>query len=257
MKYDIAKNEDGPLRKTLLGRKGISTATPEGGPEQDYDHAGRISGLDERLRNIETHLAVRYGQLAVGTPSFRTVTGTCSSISAEVLIGSYEVPRGSHRSIRKRVPTLGCPALQSTSSGCTLTYLPSGTRPTLLTLRVYSGHLRLGQRLLLSLLTSRLPHLKVHIQGHCTTTPRRQPLKLRRGQYPSLEVNCPSLPLRRARESPAGPNQASIVRSWRNWKYRGRYTTSLGPAKAEPVLDLPLHHCAFPHLRSIHRCVHN
>lgn len=147
MKYDIAKNEDGPLRKTLHGRKELSTAPTEGGPEQGYDHAGRISGLDERLRNIETHLAVQYGQLAVGHPSFCAVTGTCSPISAEVPIGSYKVPRGSHRSIGERIPSLGCPALQSTSSGCALAYLSFGTRPTLLTLRFYSGHLRRGQHL--------------------------------------------------------------------------------------------------------------
>jgi hypothetical protein len=41
MKYDIAKDE-GPLRKT------INTASK--------------TGLDERVRNLETHLAVRYGE---------------------------------------------------------------------------------------------------------------------------------------------------------------------------------------------------
>ena len=92
MKYDIAKNEDGPLRKTLHGRNESSTAPPEKGPTQGYDQADRIPGLDERLRDLESHLAARYGQLAVGAHPFLTVTGTCSSISGEVLIGSFEVP---------------------------------------------------------------------------------------------------------------------------------------------------------------------
>lgn len=62
MKYDIAKNEDGPLRKTLQDRKETPTAASGRGPEQSYIRASRIPGLDERLLNIEAHLAVRYGQ---------------------------------------------------------------------------------------------------------------------------------------------------------------------------------------------------
>ncbi|THH28392.1 hypothetical protein EUX98_g5802 [Antrodiella citrinella] len=64
MKYDIAKNEDGPLRKTM---KASTTANPSSIPstEQSNQNDGvptalRHPALDERLRNVETHLAVRY-----------------------------------------------------------------------------------------------------------------------------------------------------------------------------------------------------
>lgn len=69
MKYDIAKNEDGPLRRTLKndhvtseqaasgtsqGRGSMATsADSEAAPE-------RYPALDERMRSVETHLAVRY-----------------------------------------------------------------------------------------------------------------------------------------------------------------------------------------------------
>ena len=69
MKYDIAKNEDGPLRRTM---KAAAPAQPESdaqeadrkvlGFAQEYPSAERYPGLDERLQNIEKHLAVRYGQ---------------------------------------------------------------------------------------------------------------------------------------------------------------------------------------------------
>lgn len=61
MKYDIAKNEDGPLRKTMKApatdpvqknhRSSDGVPTSESHP-----------GFDERLQNVETHLAVRYGK---------------------------------------------------------------------------------------------------------------------------------------------------------------------------------------------------
>ncbi|KAI0745869.1 hypothetical protein C8Q76DRAFT_808284 [Earliella scabrosa] len=68
MKYDIAKNEDGPLRRTM---KAAAPAQPESDPAQEanrkvlgfaqeYPRAERYPGLDERLQNIEKHLAVRY-----------------------------------------------------------------------------------------------------------------------------------------------------------------------------------------------------
>ena len=63
MKYDIAKNEDGPLRRTLRSTvpeeaKQEPSSTSSSRPDIT---AERHPGLDERLRNIETHLAVRYG----------------------------------------------------------------------------------------------------------------------------------------------------------------------------------------------------
>lgn len=86
MKYDIAKNEDGPLRRTMKiqresgtigndassssikGKQKAQTAKTEPDvkaerPEYEADlTSDRHSGLDERLVNVETHLAVRYGK---------------------------------------------------------------------------------------------------------------------------------------------------------------------------------------------------
>ncbi|KAH9944692.1 hypothetical protein B0H21DRAFT_694713, partial [Amylocystis lapponica] len=66
MKYDIAKNEDGPLRRTL--KSGVRNSAAQGQKADNREDGGtrtesasdRHPGLDERLRNIETHLAIRY-----------------------------------------------------------------------------------------------------------------------------------------------------------------------------------------------------
>ncbi len=63
MKFDIAKNEEGPLRRTLKveakdGDKMPSDKSVEG---DSLVTASRHPGLDERLKNLETHLAMRYG----------------------------------------------------------------------------------------------------------------------------------------------------------------------------------------------------
>ncbi|KAI0645795.1 hypothetical protein C8Q79DRAFT_1071341 [Trametes meyenii] len=70
MKYDIAKNEDGPLRRTLKsetvdessGASGSTTHAPSGSTNDSNDcpSAGRYPALDERLQDIEKHLAIRY-----------------------------------------------------------------------------------------------------------------------------------------------------------------------------------------------------
>ncbi|KAI9067269.1 hypothetical protein FKP32DRAFT_1563904 [Trametes sanguinea] len=69
MKYDIAKNEDGPLRRTL--KSGVSgDAEPSVKATRDnaapsleaVPTAQRYPALDERLQNIERHLAIRYGR---------------------------------------------------------------------------------------------------------------------------------------------------------------------------------------------------
>jgi hypothetical protein len=57
MKYDIAKNEDGPLRSTLRTDQNPSTTTNDSTPP---DHE---SILESRFRDIEDHMAVRYGTL--------------------------------------------------------------------------------------------------------------------------------------------------------------------------------------------------
>lgn len=65
MKYDIARNEDGPLRKTMKGTASVDpdSIAPQAKVRNGDDGAtGEINTpLDERLRNIEAHLAVRYG----------------------------------------------------------------------------------------------------------------------------------------------------------------------------------------------------
>lgn len=80
MKYDIAKNEEGPLSRTMhssenqdsgKGKQKASEETPHASssrfvaePEEDWT-ASKHPALDERLRNVETHLAVRYGRFFV------------------------------------------------------------------------------------------------------------------------------------------------------------------------------------------------
>jgi len=76
MKYDIAKNEEGPLSRTVRlsepeknPKRKQKTQDPESRTDakvgftqsQDDLTSDRHPGLDERLSNIENHLAVRYG----------------------------------------------------------------------------------------------------------------------------------------------------------------------------------------------------
>ncbi|KAG6844745.1 hypothetical protein H0H87_004077 [Tephrocybe sp. NHM501043] len=70
MKYDIAKNEDGPLSRTIPEKEkrdnkqkgkmkddGLGSVSANG--EEEWTAIKR-PGLDERLRNVEAHLAVHY-----------------------------------------------------------------------------------------------------------------------------------------------------------------------------------------------------
>jgi hypothetical protein len=56
MRYDIAKNEDGPLRSTLRTEQTSSRIQPV--------TPGQEAVLEGRIRDAEDHLAVRYGTLA-------------------------------------------------------------------------------------------------------------------------------------------------------------------------------------------------
>lgn len=58
MKYDIAKNEDGPLRSTLRTEKTSSI--------EQLTVPANQPVLESRLRDVEDHLAVRYGMLVGG-----------------------------------------------------------------------------------------------------------------------------------------------------------------------------------------------
>ncbi|TFY69499.1 hypothetical protein EVG20_g3138 [Dentipellis fragilis] len=67
MKFDIARNEEGPLRRTIKteDEDTKSGITANGAPLPEAETADRATaqrhpGLDHRLRNIETHVAVRY-----------------------------------------------------------------------------------------------------------------------------------------------------------------------------------------------------
>jgi hypothetical protein len=63
MKFDIAQNDEGPLRKTILDpskQKGKQRANVVDVPP-DVPTADKHPGLDERLANMESHLAVKYG----------------------------------------------------------------------------------------------------------------------------------------------------------------------------------------------------
>ena len=71
MKYDIAKNEDGPLKRTMKGGDAAKVSDEvllkgnkpgsDGGDVTMSLTPDRHPALDERLCNIEKHVAVRYG----------------------------------------------------------------------------------------------------------------------------------------------------------------------------------------------------
>jgi hypothetical protein len=70
MKFDIAKNEEGPLRRTLKVEMRDEVNRPAD-KTIEGDHsvtANRQPGLDERLKNLETHLAMRYGKICCPFP---------------------------------------------------------------------------------------------------------------------------------------------------------------------------------------------
>lgn len=84
MKYDIAKNEDGPLKRTMKASTKASDSVAStsaavwqaekgkqraigglGHPDTTLATAERNPGLADRFKDIESHLAVRYGQFAL------------------------------------------------------------------------------------------------------------------------------------------------------------------------------------------------
>jgi len=62
MKFDIAKNEEGTLRRTLKVELKDENMRPLDKVTEDgrLVTSNRHPGLDERLKNLETHLAMRY-----------------------------------------------------------------------------------------------------------------------------------------------------------------------------------------------------
>lgn len=147
MKYDIAKNEEGPLRRTTNANVNANTSdkastletakgktsegvNPESGVGVGEDGkavvtAERYPPLHERLQNLETHLAVRYGVLYSSTLHSRysqqylvTIQCVYSTVASSIFIISSAVPRRAYHKIRKRSPALGSFALQSASPWC-------------------------------------------------------------------------------------------------------------------------------------------
>ncbi len=66
MKYDIAKNEDGPLKRTIK-REELAEQQSRQRPDADHpfvkleDTIHNNPGMLERFTNFESHLAVRFG----------------------------------------------------------------------------------------------------------------------------------------------------------------------------------------------------
>ena len=67
MKSNIAKNEEGLLRRTLkVEMKNENERHADNTTEGDHlVTAGRHPGLDERLKILETHLAMRHGKICL------------------------------------------------------------------------------------------------------------------------------------------------------------------------------------------------
>jgi hypothetical protein len=88
IKFDIAKNEDGPLRKTvkplsnLVREKDGNKATAAGVTSWSNEPTlARHPGLVERFDNIEEHLALKYGGCIHGTWS-RILPQICTLVPA-------------------------------------------------------------------------------------------------------------------------------------------------------------------------------
>ena len=59
---DIAKNEDGPLRRTMKGVTSDKGRQAELLALHDDAEGDQQPATDQRVNNIEEHLAVRYGK---------------------------------------------------------------------------------------------------------------------------------------------------------------------------------------------------
>lgn len=80
MKYDIAKNEEGPLRNTVKLEEAIHQDPAPVQGDEDGLLSTKHPALDGRVKDIESHLAVKYGRLLLFI-SFKLFTFLCSSSS--------------------------------------------------------------------------------------------------------------------------------------------------------------------------------
>lgn len=87
MKYDIAKNEGGPLRRTVKPKQINDDAQSKTASKKGKDRASAVGvvdgptlqqhpGLSERFAVLEDHLAVRYGACVVRAIAFVHVSAT-------------------------------------------------------------------------------------------------------------------------------------------------------------------------------------
>jgi hypothetical protein len=91
MKFDIAKNEEGPLRRTLkVEVKHENDRSTDKTIESDHlVTANRHPGLDERLKLLETHLAMRYGEFACPTAMLNLTH--ISTVTSGITPSSHQV----------------------------------------------------------------------------------------------------------------------------------------------------------------------
>jgi hypothetical protein len=91
MKFDIAKNEEGPLRRTLkVEVKNETNYRIDKICDGDNSvTVNRHPGLDERLKNLETHLAMRYGKFVL-SHSYAQSNGRCESTVASSITPSSD-----------------------------------------------------------------------------------------------------------------------------------------------------------------------
>lgn len=162
MKYDIAKNEDGPLRKTMKAKPESSHKRLEENrvADDDIPTTERYPAFDERLESVETHLAVRYGECYTGCLRGCGLICFGSTFASSVSSGQSTFSRGSHHASGKAIPSLGSSALQSASQRgkCSSTPILPETCSRAPSLR--SGLHRPGSHLSSSRLTS-------HPRRHC------------------------------------------------------------------------------------------
>jgi hypothetical protein len=120
MKFDIAKNEEGPLRRTLkVEMKNEVDRPTDKAKASEGDHAvtaDRHPGLDERLKNLETHLAMRYGKFCPLRYRGQSDSVHGSAITTRITPSSHQVCRRSYYSTRARTSSMGCLTFQSASS---------------------------------------------------------------------------------------------------------------------------------------------
>jgi hypothetical protein len=99
--------------KNENGRPTDKAKTSEGDPAVTAD---RHPGLNERLKNLETHLAMRYGKFCPLCYCGQS-DGVCgSAVTTRITPSSHQVCRRSYRSTRARTSSMGCLTFQSASS---------------------------------------------------------------------------------------------------------------------------------------------